>query len=105
MGTHPSSLPDETLRNEKAIDAIIRGEADETICGLADALSSGDYNLLDDKERVEILNKISGISTGSPEDAQPWLDKGCQFVTVAGDSGLLISAAEETLRKLGRNTT
>ena len=62
MGTHPSSLPDETLRNEKAIDAIIRGEADETICGLADALSSGDYNLLDDKERVKILIKISGIS-------------------------------------------
>ena len=50
-------------------------------------------------------NKIPGISTGSPEVAEPWLAKGCQFVTVAGDSDLLISAAEETLRKLGRNTT
>ena len=53
-------------------------------------------------ETCKKTNKISGISTGSPEVAQPWLDKGCQFVTVAGDAGLLVSAAEENLRKLGR---
>ena len=46
--------------------------------------------------------KISGISTQSIDMAQPWLDKGCQFVTLGGDVEWLIEGAEETLRRLGR---
>ncbi len=30
MGTHPSSLPDETLKMESTLDIIMRGEADQT---------------------------------------------------------------------------
>ncbi|MBT7243452.1 MAG: radical SAM protein, partial [Flavobacteriaceae bacterium] len=62
MGTHPSSLPAETLKKEKNVDVIVRGEADETICNLADALSTVDYNALVTEEKVKILKNILGIS-------------------------------------------
>ena len=38
MGTHPSSLPDETLGMEQSLDIIIRGEADQTVVEIANSL-------------------------------------------------------------------
>ena len=48
--------------------------------------------------------KVSGISTPSLDVAQPWLDKGCQFVTVGGDTEWLLEGAQETLDRLGRTS-
>jgi radical SAM superfamily enzyme YgiQ (UPF0313 family) len=41
VGTHPSALPEETLRLDKSIDAVAMGEYDYTIRDLAKALDSG----------------------------------------------------------------
>lgn len=41
VGTHPSSLPEETLLLSKSIDAVARGEYDYTIKDLAGVLASG----------------------------------------------------------------
>ena len=53
-------------------------------------------------EACKKTNKIPGISTGSVESAQPWLDRGCLFVTVGEDTGWMLDGAMETLRKIGR---
>ena len=36
-GPHPSSVPDRTLREIPALDAVVRGEGEETLCDLAEA--------------------------------------------------------------------
>jgi len=41
-GAHVTVLPEETLRNVPEIDIIVRGEGEETVTELYDALSSGD---------------------------------------------------------------
>src|SRR3990167_8180363 len=41
VGTHPSSLPEETLRLSESIDAVARGEYDYTIRDIAETLRSG----------------------------------------------------------------
>lgn len=46
--------------------------------------------------------KIPGISMGSVEVAQPWLDKGGLFVTVGEDTGWMLDGATKSLKKLGR---
>ncbi|MDI6814529.1 MAG: cobalamin B12-binding domain-containing protein [Dehalococcoidales bacterium] len=41
-GAHVTVLPEETLRNVPEIDIIVRGEGEETVVELYDALKSGD---------------------------------------------------------------
>lgn len=53
-------------------------------------------------EACRKTGKIPGISTGSAEDAQRWLDEGCLFVTAGSDQGWVADKANETLRQLGR---
>lgn len=64
MGTHPSALPDETLRLSALIDAVAVGEADYTIRDLAAALCSiGKKNIKhDNKDLRQILNSIDGLA-------------------------------------------
>lgn len=42
VGTHPSALPDETLRNSKRTDAVARHEYDHIVRDVAKALRSGE---------------------------------------------------------------
>jgi radical SAM superfamily enzyme YgiQ (UPF0313 family) len=64
MGTHPSALPEETLRINNAIDAIAIGEADYTIRELAQKLTGSDFNILrNDNMRMEnLLSSIHGLA-------------------------------------------
>lgn len=65
----------------------------------AEAHTAAVQSIIDACERT---NKISGISMGSVADAQPWLDRGCLFVTVGADSEWMLDGAQEALRQLGR---
>ena len=47
--------------------------------------------------------KISGLPTFDVEGTQRWIERGCLFVTAGTDRGFMLSAAEETLRRLGRS--
>jgi len=51
VGTHPSALPEETLKLNKKIDAVARGEYDYTVRDLADTL-----------EKKEDIKKVKGIT-------------------------------------------
>jgi anaerobic magnesium-protoporphyrin IX monomethyl ester cyclase len=64
MGTHPSALPEETLRLNDAIDAIAMGEADYTVRELAQKLSEADRKRIqtDFAYRGNILNTIYGFA-------------------------------------------
>ena len=62
MGTHPSSLPEETLRLGPAIDAIARNEADFTVRDVAEKLDGICYQRLDDRAKIAILGSIEGLS-------------------------------------------
>ena len=62
MGTHPSSLPDETLGMEKSLDIIIRGEADQTVVEIANALDGLLPVELSNDNKKDIFSKIKGIS-------------------------------------------
>jgi radical SAM superfamily enzyme YgiQ (UPF0313 family) len=42
VGTHPSTLPDETLRMSESIDSVCRGEYELTVLDLAKTLQAGD---------------------------------------------------------------
>ena len=46
--------------------------------------------------------KIPGISTGSVADAQPWLDRGCLFVTIGEDTGWMLDGARHALETVVR---
>lgn len=61
MGTHPTALPDETLKLNKAIDAVAVGEADYTVRELAHRLSEVDINR-DITSRDNILSVIDGLA-------------------------------------------
>ena len=62
MGTHPSALPDETLKWNRAIDGIARGEADYTVREVAEKLSGIRIGRLTPAQRVEVLKTIPGLS-------------------------------------------
>jgi anaerobic magnesium-protoporphyrin IX monomethyl ester cyclase len=62
MGTHPSSLPEETLRLNPAIDAVVRHEADATVVELADRLARTRVQNLSLTDRAALLGQIDGIS-------------------------------------------
>jgi anaerobic magnesium-protoporphyrin IX monomethyl ester cyclase len=67
MGTHPSALPEETLRLDDAIDAIAVGEADYTIKELIQKISETDIqanNVL----RESILGTIDGLAFRTGND-------------------------------------
>jgi len=51
VGTHPTALPEETLRHNSKVDAVARGEYDYTLKDLANALEEG-----------KNLKEIKGIS-------------------------------------------
>jgi len=42
FGIHVGTLPEESFARTEALDFIVRGEPEATICGLADALTNGD---------------------------------------------------------------
>jgi len=48
--------------------------------------------------------KIPGLSSGSVDVAQPWLDKGGLFMTIGVDSRWMKEGATEALRRLGRTS-
>ena len=62
MGTHPSSLPGETLRLNAAIDAVVKHEADATVVELADRLANRRFQAMNREDRVALLREIDGIS-------------------------------------------
>ena len=62
MGTHPSVLPEETLRFDDSIDAIARGEADFTVRDVAEKLSGASYQQMDEAAQVALLSTIEGLS-------------------------------------------
>ncbi len=64
MGTHPSALPEETLRLNDNIDAIAVGEADYTVREVAQKLSGIDMQRIqaDNVFRYSILNTIDGLA-------------------------------------------
>jgi radical SAM superfamily enzyme YgiQ (UPF0313 family) len=62
LGGHPSSLPEETLRLNPAIDAVVRNEADFTVRELADRLAGKRFPRLADDDKVTLLKTIDGLS-------------------------------------------
>lgn len=64
MGTHPSALPEETLKMDSAIDAIAVGEADYTIRELANKLADVYTHKVQSniKYRENILGTVDGLA-------------------------------------------
>lgn len=64
MGTHPSALPEETLRLGEMVDAVAVGEADYTLRDLANKLSGADKHKLqkDLGYRENVLDSVHGIA-------------------------------------------
>lgn len=64
MGTHPTALPEETLRFNSLIDAVAVGEADYTLKEVAQKLSECDLRRVqaDINHRKNILASIDGIA-------------------------------------------
>lgn len=58
IGTHPSALPEETLAINGTIDAVVVGEAEQTLIELAALLSNTGENRPEPKE----LEKIQGLA-------------------------------------------
>ncbi|MDA8088500.1 MAG: radical SAM protein [Nitrospiraceae bacterium] len=70
MGTHPSALPEETLRLDPCTDAIAVGEADYTIRELAGRLAGSDPAKLreDAAYRSNVLGAVEGLAWRRGED-------------------------------------
>jgi anaerobic magnesium-protoporphyrin IX monomethyl ester cyclase len=64
MGTHPTALPEETLKLRPMIDAIAVGEADYTLKELATKLCEADQRLVheDMTYRENLLGSIEGLA-------------------------------------------
>ncbi len=56
VGTHPTALPAETLALSESVDAVVRGEYEETLLELAGALGSGGA------PGPETLSRIHGLT-------------------------------------------
>jgi len=65
VGTHPSALPEETLKLSNKIDAVARGEYDYTILGLAESL-----------EDNSSLDSVDGLSFREGQDIIHNRDRG-----------------------------
>lgn len=70
MGTHPSALPEETLRIDKSIDAVVVGEADYTVRELVQKLSEADMEKVRSAMayRKNILRNIDGLAYRAGEE-------------------------------------
>lgn len=64
MGTHPTAVPEETLKINNKIDAIAVGEADYTIRELAQKLSQADLHRIqvDGSYRNNVLSSIDSLA-------------------------------------------
>jgi anaerobic magnesium-protoporphyrin IX monomethyl ester cyclase len=64
MGTHPSALPEETLKLDPRIDAVAVGEADYTLRDLARRLKEADRSRIrtDLEYRSNLLKEIDGLA-------------------------------------------
>ena len=64
IGTHPTALPEETLKLSDKIDAVAVGEADYVVRDLASRLSQADVRRLqtDSTYRDNVLNVIDGLA-------------------------------------------
>lgn len=64
MGTHPTALPEETLKLNDAIDAIAMGEADYTVKELAQKVSGSNMQRVqaDNVFRESLLSTIDGLA-------------------------------------------
>ncbi len=64
MGTHPTALPEETLKLNDAIDAIAIGEADYTVKELAQKISGSNMQRVqaDNVFRESLLSTIDGLA-------------------------------------------
>lgn len=64
MGTHPTALPEETLKLDSTIDAVVVGEADYTVKELAQKLSQANLGAIqsDAAYRNNILSSVDGIA-------------------------------------------
>ena len=55
VGTHPTALPEEVLKMDEAVDAVVRGEFEYPVLQLAERLKAG-------KLELEFLQAIGGLS-------------------------------------------
>lgn len=79
MGTHPSALPEETLKLNSKIDAVVVGEAESTILELADILRTGKSPRIA-KNRLSVIkglafNSIEGVCVNPKRERITDLDK------------------------------
>lgn len=81
MGTHPSALPEDTLRLNGAIDAVAVGEADYTLKELAQKLSQADLHAVqsDPTYRNNILSSVDGIAYRV--DSRVYINKKRELIT------------------------
>ena len=70
IGTHPSAVPEETLRVDSAVDAVAVGEADYTVKELAEKIAGSDMSSFhtDNDYRKSLLGAISGLAYRAGEE-------------------------------------
>lgn len=64
VGTHPTNLPEETLRMSDKIDSVCRGEYDFIVVELADALKNG--NSLEEVNGLSLINTDGEFVSNKP---------------------------------------
>lgn len=50
--------------------------------------------------QIAASDKAAGIIASNPEDALQWIERGCSFVTISSDQGLMAKAAREMIEPL-----
>jgi len=66
VGTHPSALPEETLRLNKLLDGVARGEYDYIVRDIARVLSDGTKQDMETVEGLSFRNEKGGIQHNPP---------------------------------------